>query len=201
MTVTVTTDRTLFRTTVKNWLKAAMSLNEAHVIWANQSVPRPTKPYASVLFPSGSVKFGVADESEKSYNAGTQAVERQSNGPRTIVAQIEVYADPATVANADEAFELLENALLMLDTEGVRTAFRAAKLGVISQSPVSRMDEQLGDRWERRAIAEVVFSYSAETFDDGGGGTGDWIETVEIPSEQNGNADYGVTDEEYEGST
>jgi hypothetical protein len=51
------------------------------------------------------------------------------------------------------------------------------------------MDEQLGDRWERRAMAEVQFSYSGETFDDGDG-TGNWIETVEAPTEENGNADY-----------
>lgn len=188
MTLTVTTDRTLFRQTIVNWLNTYAGL-AGRVVWANQATPRPAKPYGSILFPSSGVKSGW-DEERQDFNAIAEVIERTTSGPRMISAQIEVYTDPAASPHASEAAELLDNALLALDTNAVREAFRAAKIGVISQTAVQRMDEQLGDRWERRAMAEVQFSYSGETFDDGGSGSGNWIETVESPTEANGNADY-----------
>jgi hypothetical protein len=191
VTLSVTTDRTLFRRTVIAWIVAASGIPAERVIWAAQSTPRPPKPYATIQFPTGSQKFGI-DEARAEYNASTEAIERITNGPRATTAQIEMFSDPATTPNANEAFELLENAMLALDTVGIRDSFRAAKIGVLDQSPARRMDEQLADRWERRALAEITFTYSGETFDDGGGGSGDWIETIPAPTEQDGSATYGT---------
>ena len=186
MALTITTDRTLFRQTLIAWLNAYAVLG-GRVIWSDQTAVRPAKPYGTVFFPSGAVKTGFDDEVQ-SYNGSV--VQRRTSGPRLITLQVEVYTDPATTPHANEAAELLENALLALDTVAVRDSFRAAKIGLISQSPVLRMDDQLGERWERRAVSELLISYSGETFDDGGSGTGNWIETVQVPTELNGNADY-----------
>jgi hypothetical protein len=191
MTITVTTDRTLFRQTIIAWLNAYTGIDKAKIIWANQSTPRPDRPYATVFFPSGSVKSGF-DEAVANYNAGTQAIERMTHGPRTIAVQVEVYTDQAQVPNQDEAYELLENALLALDTVPMRESFAAAKIGLLDHAPVQKLDEQLADRWERRAMAELTVTYSGETFDDGGGGSGNWIETADVPSEANGKANYGT---------
>jgi hypothetical protein len=188
MALTITTDRVLFRQTLIAWLNTYAGLG-GRVIWADQTAVRPAKPYGTVFFPSGGVKTGIDDEVQSFYAPGS-VVQRRTSGPRLITLQVEVYTDPATTAHANEAAELLENALLALDTVAVRDSFRAAKIGVISQTPVVRLDDQLGERWERRAMSEVVLSYSGETFDDGGSGTGNWIETVQTPTEQNGNADY-----------
>ena len=188
MALTITTDRTLFRQTLIAWLNTYAVLG-GRIIWADQTTPRPAKPYGTVFFPSGPVKTGLDDEVQ-SYNAPGSVVQRRTSGPRLITLQVEVYTDPATAAHASEAAELLENALMALDTIAVRDLFRAAKIGLISQTPAQRLDDQLGERWERRAMSELVLSYSGETFDDGGSGTGNWIETVQVPTELNGNADY-----------
>lgn len=199
MTVTVTTDRTTFRRAIIAWVAAGTGIDASKIIWGDQTAPRPAKPYATILFPSLTMP-GLSDDTEQTFNASTQAVERRSSGPRLITAQIDVYSDPATSANSAEAAELMTNTVDLLQTVSVRDSFRAAKIGVISQTAVQRMDEQLGERWERRAMAEVTFSYSAETFDDGGAGTGGWIDTVAVPSEKTGTADYGTDDhDEYEG--
>lgn len=183
----VTTDRTLFRTTLLWWLTTFGGVAAAR--WMNQEAPRPVKPYGAIFFPSGSIKSGF-DEEIQDFNYVTQSIERMTHGPRLITAQIEIYTDPATVAHGAEAYELLENALLALDTVSVRDRFRAAKIGFLSHTPAMRMDEQLGERWERRAMAELTLSYSGETLHNGGSGVGNWIRTVEVPAEANGNADY-----------
>lgn len=190
MTLATTTDRALFRQTIASWLNTYAGLS-GRVIWANQSTPRPGKPYGSILFPTRSRKPGL-DETRASFNVTSQAIERVTQGPRIIVAQVEIYSDPAADVNTAEAADMLDDALLALDTVSVRDLFRTSKIGMLGHTPVQDLDEQLGDRWERRAQSDVTFAYSGETFDDGGAGTGDWIETVKIPTEGNGNATYGI---------
>lgn len=190
MAIVSYTDRTVFRQTILAWLAQYTGIPEDRWIWANQITKRPAKPYGTVLFTSGltGVKVGL-DEVRETYNGTTEVIERVTTGPRQIPVQIDIYTDPATQANASEAMELLENALLTLDTVPVRELFRASKIGVMSQSTPLRLDEELAERWERRAQVDITFMYSGETFDDGDG-SGNWIETVQVPDEQNGNADY-----------
>jgi len=188
MTLTVTTDFILIRKTIYDWLLTYASVNS--VIYTNQEVNRPTKPYASILINNGSLRFGH-DEERNSYNGTSGVLERTTSGTRQMVVQCEVYSDPATTPNDLEAAELLESALLALDSEAVKSVFRAAKIGILSHTPVIRLDDQTGDRWERRALSDVIFTYSGETFDDGlTGETGNIVETVEIPTEDNANATY-----------
>lgn len=190
MTIATTTDRTLFRQSVIAWLALATGIPASRVIWADQAEPRPDKPYASVLFSSGMERYGF-DEGRMSFNAGTNLIERTTTGPRGIAAQVEIYSDPATTPHAREANDMLDDALLALETEAVRGIFRDAKIGVMGHTNPLRLDEQFGNRWERRSMAEVTFMYSGETFDDGGNGSGNWIENAPAPSESSGTATYG----------
>ena len=132
------------------------------------------------------LRFGF-DHTDQQFDTPSNKVQRQTSGPRQLVAQCEVYTDPPATLDVLDAAQRLESALFALDTEEVRDTFRAAKIGVLSHGQINRFDEQFGDRWERRAQADVKFTYSGETFDDGAGSTGDWIETVETPTESNGN--------------
>lgn len=187
MALTITTDFESNLRTILNWVETYSGLGAGKVIWLNQEVPRPAKPYAGILIFAQNVRFGF-DHVEDTF-AGNR-VQQQTSGPRQLTAQIEVYTDPpATLAGLDAA-QRLENALLALDSQAVRDAFRAAKLGMLSHGSINRLDEQFGDRWERRAQADVLFTYSGETFDDGVGPEGDWVQTVEVPTESNGNATY-----------
>lgn len=188
MTLSITTDFILIRKTIYDWLLTYAGVNS--VIYANQEVNRPQKPYASISINSRSLRTGH-DEERQDYNVGNDVIEKQTSGPRQMIVQCEVYSDPASIPSDLEAAELLENALLALDSELVKSVFRAAKIGILSHTPVIPLDEQLGDRWERRALSDVTFTYSGETFDDGlTGESGNLVETVEIPTEDNGNATY-----------
>lgn len=185
MTISVTTDHALIRKTIRDWLGTYTGGLE--VDYSNQEVPRLPKPCATILILSSGQKTGIAEEREE-YSVANDVIERTTTIPTQIVAQCEVYTEPATDPNTPEAAELLENALLALDAVPVRDAFRVAKLGVLSHSQITRLDEQLGDRWERRAVADVTFVYSGETFDDGlTGDSGNIVETVETPTEEGGN--------------
>ena len=188
MTISITTDFILIRKTIFDWLLAYAGVGS--VIFANQEINRPVKPYASILINNGSLRSGH-DEERQEYSVANDVIERKTSGTRQMIVQCEVYSDPAVSPTTLEAAELLESALLALDSEAVKSVFRAAKIGILSHTPIIRLDEQLGDRWERRALSDVTFTYSGETFDDGlTGETGNIVETVEIPTEDNGNAIY-----------
>jgi hypothetical protein len=194
MTITATTDWTTFKTAVLQWLSTYAALGLAApltVIWARQAEPRPAKPYVSVLFLSRGKPLGL-DEQRPQYNALSELIERVQTGPRIVTLQIEAYSDEAKDASTLEAGDMLQNAMLALATEPVKDLLRTAMIGVLDHTDPQNMDEQLGQRWERRAVCEVTLLYSGETFDDGDGGSGDWIETADAPTEENGNADYGV---------
>lgn len=191
MTVTVTTDHEANLRTILNWLETYTGVGAGKAVWLNQETPRQAKPYCGILVTNSGLRFGL-DHVEQTYDALTGRIQRQTSGPRQLVAQCEVYTDPPAALSDLDAAQRLENALLALDTEEVRDTFRAAKIGVISHGQINRLDEFFNNRWERRAQVDVVFTYSGETFDDGGGDSGDWIETVQIPSEKNGNFDYGL---------
>jgi len=188
MTLSVTTDHALIRKTIRDWLQTYSGL--ANVDYADQTVSRAVKPYATILITSSGVKTGL-DEHRETFDVPSDVIQRITAGPRLIFAQCEVYTEPAADPNTLEAAEILENALLALETVTVQNTFRAAKIGLMGHTPIVRMDEQLGERWERRALSDVTFSYSGEMFDDGlTGEAGNWVESVEIPTEENGNATY-----------
>jgi hypothetical protein len=180
--ITVTTDYALNQKAIVDWLKAYAGVGQ--VLYADTETPRPPKPYATILFTTRGIRTGF-DEERASFAANV--IQRTTTGPRQLNVQAEVYSDPATSAATAEADRLLEGALLALDTIPVRDSFRAAKLGFLSHGAISRLDEIFGNRWERRAVCDLTFCYSGETFDDGGAGSGNWVETVQIPSELNGN--------------
>lgn len=179
MTITVTTDYEGNLRTILNWLETYSGVGEGKVIWMNQKTSRPEKPYAGILIINTGLRFGF-DSVVETFDVPSNLIQRQTSGPRQLTAQCEVYTDPpATLADLDAA-QRLENALLALETELVRDSFRTAKIGMLSHGIINRLDEQFGDRWERRAQVDVAFMYSGETFDDGGAGSGDWIENAPI---------------------
>ncbi len=171
---------------ILNWVEVYTGVGAGNVIWLDQDTPRPPKPYAGILIINSGMRFGF-DYVDRTFDDPNQRVQRKTSGPRQLVAQIEVYTDPVKTLAEKDAPRMLEDALMALDSIEVRDAFRVAKIGVLNHTLVNRLDEQFGDRWERRAQADVTFLYSGEMFDDGVGPSGDWVETVEVLTESNGN--------------
>ncbi|MDY6980938.1 MAG: hypothetical protein SV201_13750 [Pseudomonadota bacterium] len=184
MAITVLTDYDAIKGALISWITTYSGVNEA--IFKNQDAPRPARPYAAFLITSDGGRFGI-DEARQSYDAGSQVIQRNTAGLRKMNVQLDMYSEPAQAVGEKEAADYLNNLLLTLDTVAVRDLFKDANLTVLDHTSVNRLDEQLGDRWERRAQVDLTLLYTGETFDDGGGSSGDWIETVEVPTTENGN--------------
>lgn len=184
MAITVLTDYDAFKNALIDWITTYGGVSEA--IFKNQDAPRPAKPYAAFLITSDNGRFGI-DESRQSYDDVNEVIQRNTAGLRKMNVQLDFYTEPAKAVGEKEAADYLNNLLLTLDTVAVRELFKDANISVLNHTSVNRLDEQLGDRWERRAQVDLTLLYTGETFDDGGGSSGDWIETVEVPTEDNGN--------------
>lgn len=184
MAITVKTDYDALRGAILTWITTYGGVSEA--IFKNQDNTRPAKPYAAILITSDNTRFGI-DESRQGYDAVNQVIQRTTSGIRRMNVQLEFYSEPAKAIGEKEAADYLNNLLLTLDTVAVRDLFKDANLTVLNHTSVNRLDEQLGDRWERRAQVDLTLLYTGETFDDGGGSSGDWIENVKVPTTGNGN--------------
>ena len=185
--ITDQTDYEAIRLAILTWLKDYVGLNE--VVFANQKVNRPAKPYATLLIISQGNKSGLDDVIQE-FNAGSEQIERTHLGPRTLTAQVMIYSDPATDLATKEAQHYMSFALDTLESGAIRDLFRNAGIAVLQHTAPNRLDQQLGDRWERRSQTDLTFSYTSKIFDDGGDGSGDWVESVELPTESNGTATF-----------
>lgn len=192
MAVTTTTHYADNLRAIISWLEIYTGVGTGKVIFLNQETERPAKPYAGILITTSGLRFGQ-DYVEQTFDDANQRVQQKTSGPRQLVAQVEVYTDPPVNLDTKDAAQMLEDAMLALDTLEVRDAFRAAKIGLLNHTQINRLDEQFNDRWERRAQADITFLYSGEIFDDGVGPSGDWIETVQTPNEKDGTLDPGQT--------
>lgn len=182
--IVVLTDYNAMRAAILTWLTTYAGLSDA--VFKNQAAPRPAKPYAGILITSDGTKIGI-DERRPSFDAGNNVIQLNTTGPRKMNVQVDIYSDPAKSTSDIEAADYLNTALLMLDTLAIEELFKSANLALLNHTSINRLDEQLGNRWERRAQVDLTFLYTGETFDDGSGSSGDWIETVEIPTMINGN--------------
>lgn len=172
---------------ILSWLKDYAGI--AEVVFGNQPGTRPAKPYATILVISEGNKTGF-DDVVKTYDIPSQAVQKTHLGPRTMTIQLMVYTDPASDLVTKEASHYLNFALACLELDDVRDLFRVAGIAVLDHSAPNKLDQQLGERWERRSQTDLTFSYTSKIFDDGGSGSGNWIETVVMPTESNGTATF-----------
>lgn len=125
------------------------------VLWLDQLGPRPATPYAT-LHRFSDVAIGFA---ESLHTQLALDVEERVQEVRRLTIQAEVYAGPANDTATPEALELLEAALLTLQSEQVTRGFRLGKISFLSHEVVLNLDEFDGDRWERRALCDLHFLY------------------------------------------
>ncbi len=184
MAIVLKTDFDAIMTAIESWIKTSTSI--ANVIEKNQLGDRPEKPYAAIKINSRGIRIGF-DEDIENFNTGSNVIERSIVGPRKMTLQLEFYTDPKTAMGQNEAGDLLEIALLTLEQPFFVDLFNSAKFSVLDHTAINNLDEQLGERWERRAQSDLTLLYTGETFNDGDDGSGNWIQTVELPTESNSN--------------
>ena len=91
--------------------------------------------------------------------------------------------------------ELLEQALGALSMRQVIDVFQGADIASLDYEVLNVADEQIGERWERRAVADVRFSYRTILFDDGTDPAPDdgvYIATVDAITEANSTATWNL---------
>lgn len=181
------TSHALHRTALRTWLLARAGLT--NVVWANQAGDRPsTLPFGVLQIVSRGKQIGVDHVKEE---LTATVLEKTYIGLREMTVQITIYAAPADSDDDFEASELLEQALAALAMQQVIDTFRVAFLASMDWEVINTVDEQLGERWERRAVADLRLSYRSVLFDDGtdpAPDDGQWIETVDSITEANGSA-------------
>jgi len=186
MSLIIKTDYDAIRQALITWLQTYSGAGMGDVTFKNQSEYRPSKPYGSILVISDGIRFGF-DGVVQDFEPTNQVVQRTYYGPRQMTIQAEIYTDTSTAQGQMNAVDRLNYAVLSLETMQVQDIFRAANMAYISHTSVNDLAEQLGERWESRAQADLKFLYTGEIFDDGAGSSGDWVETVQVPTESNGN--------------
>lgn len=152
------------RAVIFDWFAARTGLGATKIIWVNQPTPRKALPSGTLQILSRGKKIGE-DYLQEVQNGNV--IERHYLGVREMVIQAEVHTIPAS-ADADlEALELLEQALAALNMRQVIDVFQTADLAALDYDILGNADIQIGERWERRAIADIRFSYRTILFDDG----------------------------------
>lgn len=178
------------RVAIFDWFAARSGLGASKVMWLNQPTPRKALPAGTLQLLSRGKKTGE-DYLQQILNGGT--IERHYLGIREMVIQAEIYTVPADDDTDLEAMELLEQALGALSMRQVIDVFQGADLAALDYEVLNVADEQVGERWERRAVADVRFSYRTILFDDGTDPAPDdgvYIATVDDITQVNGTATW-----------
>ena len=141
---------------ILDWARNAFGFD---VVWYAQEAPRLPTPYATLHWFSDR-PIGFA---EQLHTQLALDVEERVQELRQLTVQIEVYAGPATDTATPEALELLEAALLTLQSSEVTREFRQSRIAFLSHETLLNLDEFEGDRWERRALCDVHFLHLLTT--------------------------------------
>ena len=167
------------RAAIKTWFQDRTGLGSGSIIWLNQPTPRKALPSGTLHLLSRGKQMGQ-DQIQEVQNGNV--IERTYLGVRQMVIQAEIYTVPASDDADLEAMEILEQALGALSMRQVIDDFQAVDLAALDYEVINVDDELVGERWERRAIADIRFSYRTILFDDGTDAApddGTFIETVD----------------------
>ncbi len=183
MTLITETDHDAMRGAILAWARAGTGVPA--IGWGHQDMARPAVPMGIIHTLSRDASVGVAEE-RQAFNETSGQLERRYYSRRQLIIQLDIYTAPATAPGETEAMELIENAASRLSENTSRDAFNAAGISYLSHESIQSLDDQLGDRWVRRAVLDVRFGFRGVLFDDGLGPSGDTIETIILPSEADG---------------
>lgn len=158
------------------------------VQWLNLPLGRPPKPYGTLQIISPGHLEGQDSEVQR-YNATTERIDVGLYGFRRFTVQTCVYSEAPDGPGQEHAVRRLERAVSALRLPAAQDALAAEGLAFQQVlSPPTRADEQLGDRWEWRAMADLEFAYTSLVAEKSEGtapnadGGYNWIETIENPA-------------------
>lgn len=184
MAITLITDYAAMKSSLLLWLRQNSGAGMGKAIFINQVGDRPPKPYATIQVIMDNIKSGF-DDIRPEFDDINDLLKYRTAGLREMTIQVQIYTEPAKAITDIEAADRLNNALIMTEHPSINQQFNDANFSLLGHTPVIRLDEQLGERWERRAASDLRILYTAESIDDGS--FGEWVESVEIPTVENTN--------------
>ena len=182
--MTLVTNYPAMRSSILAWLRDNSGAGMGQAVFTRQMAKRPSLPYATIQTIADNIKSGY-DDVRKEFNAGVPSLIYRTVGLREMTINVQIYTKPAESTADLEAIDRLNAALIAIDHPALVEQFNSVNMTILSHTPIIPLDEQLGDRWERRASTDLRIMYTAESVDDGG--FGNWVDTVEIPRESNSN--------------
>lgn len=186
------TQTDLHRIAMFDWFAARSGLGASKVIWADQNTPRKGLPAGVIQIISRGKKIGE-DYVQEILNTTSGLVERTYLGLRRMMVQFDIYTAPRSDDTTLGALELLEQALAALSMRQVIDQFQVANLAALDYEIINAPDVMVGERWEKRAIADVEFSYRTILFDDGTDAApddGQYIKTIDDITEANSTVNW-----------
>lgn len=156
--MTITTEPTLetLKLALKTWVKDATGLDR--VIWANQSIARPDLPYAALNIISYPMEIGQPERRVLSATGG-YVYENVENQQMTL--SVNVYTEPST----NDAFLYLQKLNQSVRINYWYEYLRNNSLSLFDKSVMRNIDQQLGDRWEKRAQQDYTFRFRTRTLE------------------------------------
>ncbi len=188
MTVTYAVDTGEIWRTLFTWLETYAVLPVNSILRLNQVAGRPALPYGTMQVLSD-IGVGI-DGIEEILDVATDKLRSVTYGPRRLTLQCGVYTAPEISPDDTNAMIKLTGAIQAIRTPPAKVLFGASGLAFLSQlNSVQAVDEQLGQRWERRATVDLEFGYTAYTtvIPDVADLDGNYLVSVEPINEVTGN--------------
>lgn len=160
-------------TAVQNAVEAATGLDDAHVIFADQNIGEPARPYILLRFGEGVPVQTLESHEHDGAAAVGQEIRMQASELLDLLLEVQSFTDD-THGNA-QAVVVLEAVRRKLKLPTARDALRAAGLVPYAIGPVRNLAELDDTEFKGRALLEVR-CYLVQTSEERTG----YIATVEL---------------------
>jgi hypothetical protein len=149
----------IIKPALAEWLSQVTGLV---VIWANQNIPQPAKPYATLNVSSGPRKLHH-DWVEKTLNDATNRIERKVVGVREFTVTAQAFSDNPRPGL--DAMHYVSAAMSSLEAPSIKKHFRNNHMRVQSVSQAADLTNPVNGKFQSRAALDMVMR-ATSTFQD-----------------------------------
>jgi len=151
------------RITLYNWFKELSGLDR--VIWANQARERPDRPYAMLNITSFPKAPGQVERNQR--EVGTSPNDRHyidNRSQQPISMSTNVYTKKHCLD--EDAFTLMMKVNQSVEAIQINEWLKSYNIAYFDKSEMRNLDEQLAQRWEKRAQQDFQFRFVTTTTEE-----------------------------------
>lgn len=145
---------TTFQAAIQAQVKAMTGLNDGHVIWADQTRTRPTRPFIElgILDSTGTENTESSSEDNPAPVAGSEIL---LNTREDVTLTVQLIAFSRDIVGSSNAFNLLQTVRFAFGHDSVSEAL--GDIAVVDRGPVRNATIVLETEHEGRAICALQF--------------------------------------------